>query len=157
MSYRPFFGPLVDYIISGPVVAMVWEGNGVVLTGRKIIGTVPSQLLVLYPLSCCPFILAGNSVRPCGRVQAPQSPLMPLPGPSVATTALTLAATSSTALMQWRALRRRLLCGSQRVRFRTMSSSSRRWFTQDLRLHCKHVRCAGLIEYSPCLAPWIME
>jgi nucleoside-diphosphate kinase len=35
---RPFFGPLVEYICSGPVVAMAWEGKGVVLTGRKIIG-----------------------------------------------------------------------------------------------------------------------
>ncbi|KAJ9506653.1 hypothetical protein QJQ45_003956 [Haematococcus lacustris] len=38
LSSRPFFGSLVDYIVSGPVVAMVWEGRNVVLTGRKIIG-----------------------------------------------------------------------------------------------------------------------
>ena len=36
---RPFFGPLVEYMQSGPVIAMVWEGKGVVATGRKIIGT----------------------------------------------------------------------------------------------------------------------
>ena len=29
---------LVDYIISGPVVSMVWEGKGVVAAGRKLIG-----------------------------------------------------------------------------------------------------------------------
>ncbi|KMZ59633.1 Nucleoside-diphosphate kinase [Zostera marina] len=39
LSSRPFFGLLVDYIISGPVVAMVWEGKNVVVTGRKLIGT----------------------------------------------------------------------------------------------------------------------
>ncbi|NEO93066.1 MAG: nucleoside-diphosphate kinase, partial [Moorea sp. SIO3G5] len=35
---RPFFGGLIEFIISGPVVAMVWEGNGVVASARKIIG-----------------------------------------------------------------------------------------------------------------------
>ncbi|GMY23035.1 nucleoside diphosphate kinase 1 [Fagus crenata] len=44
LSAKPFFSSLVDYIISGPVVAMVWEGKNVVLTGRKIIGaTNPSE------------------------------------------------------------------------------------------------------------------
>uniref|UniRef100_A0ACD6AJT3 Uncharacterized protein n=1 Tax=Avena sativa TaxID=4498 RepID=A0ACD6AJT3_AVESA len=38
LSALPFFPKLVDYIISGPVVAMVWEGKDVVLTGRRIIG-----------------------------------------------------------------------------------------------------------------------
>lgn len=37
---RPFFGPLVEYMQSGPVIAMVWEGKGVVATGRKIIGAL---------------------------------------------------------------------------------------------------------------------
>ena len=27
---RPFFGSLVGFITSGPVVAMVWEGDGVI-------------------------------------------------------------------------------------------------------------------------------
>jgi nucleoside-diphosphate kinase len=44
LSTKPFFGALVEYIISGPVVAMVWQGKGVVATGRKIIGaTNPAQ------------------------------------------------------------------------------------------------------------------
>ncbi|KAK3433939.1 hypothetical protein EUGRSUZ_D01220 [Eucalyptus grandis] len=44
LSAKPFFSGLVDYIISGPVVAMVWEGKGVVTTGRKIIGaTNPAE------------------------------------------------------------------------------------------------------------------
>lgn len=36
--YRGFFEGLIEYIISGPVVAMVWEGRGVISTGRTIIG-----------------------------------------------------------------------------------------------------------------------
>lgn len=44
LSSKPFFNGLVEYIISGPVVAMVWEGKNVVTTGRKIIGaTNPSE------------------------------------------------------------------------------------------------------------------
>ena len=44
LSAKPFFPKLVDYIISGPVVAMVWEGKNVVTTGRKMIGaTNPSD------------------------------------------------------------------------------------------------------------------
>ncbi|AUB41185.1 ndk, nucleoside-diphosphate kinase [Nostoc flagelliforme CCNUN1] len=35
---RPFFTGLVEFIISSPVVAMVWEGDGVVASARKIIG-----------------------------------------------------------------------------------------------------------------------
>lgn len=35
---RPFFNSLVEFIISSPVVAMVWEGDGVVTSARKIIG-----------------------------------------------------------------------------------------------------------------------
>ena len=35
---RPFFGDLVEFISSGPVIAMVWEGEGVILNARKLIG-----------------------------------------------------------------------------------------------------------------------
>ncbi|MDJ0615478.1 MAG: nucleoside-diphosphate kinase [Calothrix sp. MO_192.B10] len=35
---RPFFTSLVEFITSGPVVAMVWEGEGVVASARKMIG-----------------------------------------------------------------------------------------------------------------------
>nr|XP_018628749.1 nucleoside diphosphate kinase-like [Nicotiana tomentosiformis] len=38
LSAKPFFNGLVEYIVSGPVVAMVWAGKGVVTAGRKIIG-----------------------------------------------------------------------------------------------------------------------
>ena len=35
---RPFFGELVDFITSGPVFAMVWQGENVISTSRLMIG-----------------------------------------------------------------------------------------------------------------------
>ncbi len=37
---RPFFGELVDFITSGPVVAMVWEANEAIKLGRSMIGAL---------------------------------------------------------------------------------------------------------------------
>ena len=50
---RPFFGSLVEFITSGPVVAMVWEGDGVVASARKIIGAT-------NPLSAEPGTIRGD-------------------------------------------------------------------------------------------------
>jgi nucleoside-diphosphate kinase len=36
---RPFFGELVSFITSGPVFAMVWEGENVISTARTMMGT----------------------------------------------------------------------------------------------------------------------
>jgi nucleoside-diphosphate kinase len=35
---RPFFPGLVQFITSDPLIAMVWEGKGVIAAARKIIG-----------------------------------------------------------------------------------------------------------------------
>jgi len=35
---KPFFAGLVDFITSGPVVAMVWEGPAVIEAARRIMG-----------------------------------------------------------------------------------------------------------------------
>jgi nucleoside-diphosphate kinase len=35
---RPFFGGLVDFITSGPVFAMVWQGENVIATARQMMG-----------------------------------------------------------------------------------------------------------------------
>jgi nucleoside-diphosphate kinase len=35
---RPFFGELVEFITSGPIVAMVLEGEGAVKAARQVIG-----------------------------------------------------------------------------------------------------------------------
>jgi len=40
---RPFFGELVDFITSGPVFAMVWEGNNVVAASRSLMGATNPQ------------------------------------------------------------------------------------------------------------------
>lgn len=41
---RPFFGELVDFITSGPVFAMVWEGEDVIKTARTMMGaTNPAE------------------------------------------------------------------------------------------------------------------
>src|SRR5258708_590349 len=35
---RPFFGDLVSFMTSGPVVAMAWEGSQAVTLSRKLMG-----------------------------------------------------------------------------------------------------------------------
>jgi nucleoside-diphosphate kinase len=50
---RPFFSGLVDFITSGPVVAMVWEGDGVVASARQIIGAT-------NPLTSLPGTIRGD-------------------------------------------------------------------------------------------------
>lgn len=41
---KPFFGSLVEFITSGPVVAMVWQGDNVIASARTLIGaTKPSE------------------------------------------------------------------------------------------------------------------
>lgn len=50
---RPFFAGLVDFITSAPVVAMVWEGEGVIASARKIIGAT-------NPLNAEPGTLRGD-------------------------------------------------------------------------------------------------
>ena len=43
---KPFFEGVVDFIVSGPVVAMIWEGNDIVALARKLMGaTKPSDSL----------------------------------------------------------------------------------------------------------------
>jgi nucleoside-diphosphate kinase len=57
---RPFFRGLVEFITSGPVVAMVWEGDGVVAAARKIIG-------VTNPLASEPGTIRGDFGISIGR------------------------------------------------------------------------------------------
>ncbi|PWA57739.1 nucleoside diphosphate kinase [Artemisia annua] len=60
LSSKPFFSGLVEYIVSGPVVAMVWEGKGVVATGRKIIGAT-------NPAESAPGTIRGDFAIDIGR------------------------------------------------------------------------------------------
>lgn len=57
---KPFFAGLVDFITSGPVVAMVWEGDGVVASARKIIGAT-------NPLTSEPGTIRGDYGVSIGR------------------------------------------------------------------------------------------
>ncbi|KAG2410864.1 Nucleoside diphosphate kinase [Vigna angularis] len=43
LKERPFFDGLCDFLSSGPVIAMVWEGQGVISYGRKLIGATDPQ------------------------------------------------------------------------------------------------------------------
>ena len=60
LSSKPFFPSLVDYIVSGPVVAMVWEGKNVVLVGRSIIGAT-------NPAAAAPGTIRGDYAVEIGR------------------------------------------------------------------------------------------
>lgn len=43
---KPFFKELVDFITSGPVFAMVWEGENVIANARQMMGkTNPQEAL----------------------------------------------------------------------------------------------------------------
>jgi hypothetical protein len=54
---KPFFGGLVKYFCAGPIVAMCWEGLGVIATGRLLLGaTNPKVSLILNCLVLWGFI-----------------------------------------------------------------------------------------------------
>jgi nucleoside-diphosphate kinase len=57
---RPFFKGLVEFITSGPVVAMVWEGDGVIAAARKLIGAT-------NPLTAEPGTIRGDFAANIGR------------------------------------------------------------------------------------------
>jgi nucleoside-diphosphate kinase len=57
---RPFFPGLVEFITSGPVVAMVWEGDGVIASARKMIGATK-------PLESEPGTIRGDLAINVGR------------------------------------------------------------------------------------------
>lgn len=40
---KPFFSNLVEFITSGPVFAMVWEGDNIIETARHMIGSTNPQ------------------------------------------------------------------------------------------------------------------
>ena len=61
LSTKPFFPKLVDYIVSGPVVAMVWEGKNVVAVGRSIIGAT-------NPAAAVPGTIRGDYAVEIGRL-----------------------------------------------------------------------------------------
>ena len=57
---RPFYGELVAFITSGPVVAMVWEGANAVRAARQMIGAT-------NPLDAAPGSLRGDFALETGQ------------------------------------------------------------------------------------------
>nr|XP_025877982.1 nucleoside diphosphate kinase 2, chloroplastic isoform X2 [Oryza sativa Japonica Group] len=60
LKEKPFFPGLIEYITSGPVVCMAWEGNGVVASARKLIGAT-------NPLQAEPGTIRGDLAVQTGR------------------------------------------------------------------------------------------
>jgi nucleoside-diphosphate kinase len=57
---RPFFGELVAFITSGPLVAMVLEGESAVLAARQVIGAT-------NPLEAAPGSIRGDFALETGQ------------------------------------------------------------------------------------------
>ena len=57
---RPFFMPLVTYMSSGPIVAMVWEGPGVLGAARSMLGATD-------PRASAPGTIRGDGHVQMGR------------------------------------------------------------------------------------------
>ena len=57
---RPFYQKLVAYITSGPVVAMVWEGNDAIAAARSTMGAT-------NPVSAAPGTIRGDLGMEIGR------------------------------------------------------------------------------------------
>ncbi|KAM3704119.1 hypothetical protein ACJW31_04G151500 [Castanea mollissima] len=60
LKSKSFFPKLIDYITSGPVVCMAWEGVGVVASARKLIGSTD-------PLQADPGTIRGDLAVQTGR------------------------------------------------------------------------------------------
>ena len=57
---KPFFPGLVEYMNSGPIAAMVWEGYDAVKTGRTMLGAT-------NPLASAPGTIRGDYCLQTGR------------------------------------------------------------------------------------------
>lgn len=57
---KPFYPGLVDYITSGPIVAMVWEGNSAIQIVRNTMG-------VTKPVEAAPGTIRGDFAVEIGR------------------------------------------------------------------------------------------
>lgn len=57
---RPFYESLVDYITSGPIVAMVWEGKEAILAARATMGAT-------NPVNAAPGTIRGDFGMEIGR------------------------------------------------------------------------------------------
>ncbi|CVK87352.1 probable nucleoside-diphosphate kinase [Fusarium mangiferae] len=60
LAGKPFFPGLIEYMNSGPICAMVWEGRDAVKTGRAILGAT-------NPLASSPGTIRGDFAIDVGR------------------------------------------------------------------------------------------
>lgn len=60
LTSKPFFPSLLSYMLSGPVLATVWEGKDVVKQGRAILGAT-------NPLNSAPGTIRGDFAIDMGR------------------------------------------------------------------------------------------
>ncbi|KAI8138808.1 nucleoside diphosphate kinase [Fennellomyces sp. T-0311] len=60
LAGKGFFAGLIQYMLSGPVVGMVWAGKDVVKTGRKMLGET-------NPLASAPGTIRGDFALDVGR------------------------------------------------------------------------------------------
>ena len=60
LSGKGFFSGLIEYMNSGPVCAMVWEGDNAVATGRKMLGATK-------PFDSAPGTIRGDFCIDVGR------------------------------------------------------------------------------------------
>ncbi|KAA8910549.1 nucleoside diphosphate kinase [Sphaerosporella brunnea] len=60
LAGKPFFPGLIEYMNSGPICAMVWEGRDVVKTGRVLLGAT-------NPLASAPGTIRGDYAIDVGR------------------------------------------------------------------------------------------
>lgn len=60
LTSKPFFPSLLSYMLSGPILATVWEGKDVVKQGRAILGAT-------NPLQSAPGTIRGDYAIDMGR------------------------------------------------------------------------------------------
>jgi nucleoside-diphosphate kinase len=67
LSSKPFFPSLIEYMLAGPVVCMVWEGSHAVKTGRILLGET-------NPTDSTPGSIRGDyCASPLGHTQPPRA------------------------------------------------------------------------------------
>eukprot|EP00388_Colpodella_angusta_P042292 GDKK01055825.1.p1 GENE.GDKK01055825.1~~GDKK01055825.1.p1 ORF type:complete len:115 (+),score=2.20 GDKK01055825.1:2-346(+) len=60
LKEEPFFGKIISFMSSGPIVAMVWEGKNIVQAGRTMLGATD-------PLESAPGTIRGDLAVCTGR------------------------------------------------------------------------------------------
>ena len=60
LAKKPFFRDLVDYMISGPICAMVWEGLNAVKMGRMMLGETNPQVCMCNLINLLKFEISGR-------------------------------------------------------------------------------------------------